>query len=593
MTAEVNSQTAGNPIIDHLDLWSSIYVKKATTGRGSNGKLSPYGIHKLRELILELAVRGKLVPQDPNDEPASVLLEKAAAERALLVQKGALKKPKKLPATSGEELPFEIPNTWEWARLPDVCNYMPGKTPSTKNPVYWSENAQGIPWVSIADMDHFGKVTDTSKRVTQEAAEKVFKYEPIPAGSLLMSFKLTVGKIVVLDVDAYHNEAIISISPFKGVVRDYLFKALPTRAQEGNTKRAIMGQTLNATSLSLLLIPVPPFEEQLRIVAKVDELMALCDQLEQQQTDSLQAHQTLVETLLATLVRPTAMDGGSEENAGAIFFEHFDTLFTTEESIDQLKKTILQLAVMGRLVPQDPNDEPVSELLDRASGEKLRLGEKWKYRLTKKEVKVVSVQANLPKTWGLVKINEFAWVKGGKRMPKGTSFSALKTPHIYIRVTDMKNLSVSQEDLQYIDDDLHELLSRYIIEKEDLFVVIVGATIGKVGRVPAELDGAHLTENAAKLMFRHVNQDYMLIALQSGFIKNQFIEKTYEQAQPKLALERIETTLVPMPPLAEQQRIVAKVDELMALCDALKARIQVAQTTQVHLADGVVEQAVA
>ena len=139
-------------ITDHLDLWTSAVRPKSSAGRGSNSKLELTGIKKLRELILELAVRGKLVPQDPSDEPASVLLERITAEKARLVKEGKIKKPKALPEISEEEKSFELPEGWEWARLPYICDYSPGKTPSTKNPLYWDDLDVGTPWVSISDM---------------------------------------------------------------------------------------------------------------------------------------------------------------------------------------------------------------------------------------------------------------------------------------------------------------------------------------------------------------------------------------------------------------------------------------------------------
>lgn len=180
-------------ITDNLDLWTSALLTKSTAGRGSNGKLEAYGIKKLRELILELAVRGKLVQQDPNDEPASVLLANIAKEKARLIKEGKIKQEK--PLTEVDAMPYELPANWGWARLPSIASYKPGKTPSTKNPSYWSDNSADVPWVSISDMEHFGVLTETSKKITSEAAERVFGYEPIPKGSLLMSFKLTVGKM--------------------------------------------------------------------------------------------------------------------------------------------------------------------------------------------------------------------------------------------------------------------------------------------------------------------------------------------------------------------------------------------------------------
>ncbi|MCW8354660.1 restriction endonuclease subunit S, partial [Marinomonas pontica] len=214
-------------ITQHIDLWTGAVKAKSSAGRGSRGKRELYGIKKLRELILELAVRGKLVAQDPNDEPASVLLKRIAAEKEELVKQGKIKKPKKLPEISEEEKPFELPVGWEWANFQDIAYYLTGKTPATKEPSYWEGK---FPWVSIADLVHGGIVQSTSKLVSQKAVEKVFKYAPIKAGTLLMSFKLTVGKVSVLGVDGFHNEAIISIYPFNGILQDYLLRILPSRA---------------------------------------------------------------------------------------------------------------------------------------------------------------------------------------------------------------------------------------------------------------------------------------------------------------------------------------------------------------------------
>jgi type I restriction enzyme S subunit len=150
-------------------------------------------------------------------------------------------------------------------------------------------------------MTHFETLTETTRKVSREFAGETFRYEPVPAGSLLMSFKLTVGKVAVLGVAGYHNEAIISIQPKDGLSRDYLLRILPAIAKSGQTKGALMGATLNSSSLAELVIPVPSMAEQLQIVAKVDELMALCDRLEAQQADAEAAHAQLVKALLASL----------------------------------------------------------------------------------------------------------------------------------------------------------------------------------------------------------------------------------------------------------------------------------------------------
>lgn len=400
-------------IVDHMETWTSALQTRSTAGRGSSGKIDLYGIKKLRELILELAVRGKLVPQDPNDEPASELLKRIAAEKAELVKQGKIKKQKPLPEISEEEKPFELPEGWEWARLPDITYYRVGKTPPTKDLSFWETSTTGIPWVSISDLNHNGIVNATSKHVSKKAQADIFKYLPIPAETILMSFKLTVGKTSILKTDAYHNEAIISINEMKGIHKNYLFHILPFIVLQGNTKQAIMGHTLNSDSLSMLLLPVPCEKEQCRITYKYEELMSLCDQLEQQSLTSLDAHQQLVETLLGTLTDSQNAEELAEN--WARINEHFDTLFTTETSVDALKQTILQLAVMGKLVPQDPNDEPASELLKRIAQEKAQLVKEGKIKKQKPLPPISDEEKpfELPEGWEWCRIDDLTFVSGG------------------------------------------------------------------------------------------------------------------------------------------------------------------------------------
>ena len=583
-----------NLITDHLDVWASAELPAKTGGIGraaSNGK-SPHGIQKLRELILELAVRGKLVPQDANDEPASELLKKIAKEKVRLSKLGLIKNKKAPPEIQNEEEPFDLPEGWEWARFPSVCDYMPGKTPSTKNPVFWSDRGEGFPWISISDMEHFGLIRESAKHITQKASDQVFKHDPISAGSLLMSFKLTVGKIAILDVDAYHNEAIISIQPFTGISRDYLFKFLPTRALAGNTKRAIMGNTLNATSLSLLLIPVPPIAEQHRIVAKVDELMALCDQLEQEQTDNSNVHQILVETLLATLTQ--ADSDGEFTAAWQRIAEHFDTLFTTEQSIDQLKQIILQLAVMGKLVPQDPNDELASELLKIIAAEKFRL---IKEKKIKKQVPLPVISDDekpyvLPASWAWIRVWDVAeLITSGSR-----DWAKYYSDDGAIFVT-MGNLSrdsykLRLDSIRYVMPPLDGEGARTKLEADDLLISITG-DVGNLGLIPNDFGDAYINQHTCLLRFiTCCRTKYFPELMRSTLAKKQF-NAPQRGVKNSFRLGDVGEMIIPLPPLAEQDRIAAKVDELMAICDELKARLNETKITQVQLADAIVEQAVA
>ena len=239
---------------------------------------SPESVDRLRRFILALAVRGKLTPQDPNDEPASELLKRIAAQKAQLVKAGKIKKGKVPRIIEIEEAPFSIPTMWRWVRFGNIADFSAGRTPTRNEPSFW--NTGDYPWISIADMHDGETLTTTRETVSDKSARQIFRSGPEQVGTMIMSFKLTIGKIARLGIRAYHNEAIISIRPYVEAFDPYLFKALPYFAKHGDAKGAIKGATLNRESISNIPIPLPPLAEQHRIVAKVDELMALCDRLE-------------------------------------------------------------------------------------------------------------------------------------------------------------------------------------------------------------------------------------------------------------------------------------------------------------------------
>ncbi len=315
--------------------------------------------------------------------------------------------------------------------------------------------------------------------------------------------------------------------------------------------------------------------------------MARCDELEEKQNKARECRVALNKSALHSLT--SASNANDFSKSWRRVRDAFDFLYDTPETINDLRQAILQLAVMGKLSTPNPKDKPVKDLLMRAVDEKIRLGESWNYREKKNKNEYAPPPLLLPDHWALTQVRDFSWVKGGKRIPKGKVFSERKTEHIYIRVTDMKNETISLGDLKYIDDDLHNTLARYIIEKDDVFVVIVGATIGKVGVVPESLHKAHLTENAAKLVFREIDRNFVLLCLQSQYIQGQFIDKTNQQAQPKLALERIESTYIPIPPIEEQLRVVTKVNDLMTVCDQLEEKNSLVLSHSNHLLNSIVD----
>lgn len=236
---------------------------------------------KLKKSILQEAIMGKLGTHDPSDAPANSLLDDIRAEKQKLVCEGKLKR-KDVTETPVEddEVPFNIPESWAWIRFGDLVSTSTGKTPARGEVVYWSSN--DYPWVSISDMKQGEVVNSTKEFISKKAANDCFHNEIIKEGTLIMSFKLTVGRTSILGMDAYHNEAIISIKTYAdndNYTRDYLAYILPIIANSGDSKDAIKGKTLNSKSIYNLLVPLPPLAEQHRIVQKIEELYAEIDNM--------------------------------------------------------------------------------------------------------------------------------------------------------------------------------------------------------------------------------------------------------------------------------------------------------------------------
>lgn len=579
-----------NLITDHLDLWTAAVRPKSSAGRGASSKLELTGIKKLRELILELAVRGKLVPQDPSDEPASVLLERIAAEKARLVKEKKIKKSKALPEISEEEKPFELPEGWIWARLNDLGDWGAGATPTRSNSDFYGGN---IPWFKSGELtsDYIFK---SEESVTELALSKSsLRYNDV--GDVLVAmYGATIGKTAILGVKATTNQAVCACTPFDGFSNLYLLQLLKAYRPRligmgaGGAQPNISKDKIIAT-----IVALPPFNEQKRIVSKIDDLMTLCDQLEQRSESQLAAHQTLVETLLATLT-----DSADSDELGqnwARLSTHFDTLFTTEASIDALKQTILQLAVMGKLVPQDPSDEPASALLERIAAEKARLV---KEKKIKKEKPLPAISEDekpfeLPQGW--------AWARGEDIADFVDPQPSHRTPPEvedgvpYIGYTDIDHeRGINFDNARKVSEViLQEHKERYQIKDGDFVFGKIG-TLGKPFFLQAPFNyclSANLILIQPRIGCTH--PVYLATYLNSPTLYQTLDTQKTNSTHAVFGIKKARLLVVPFPPISEQHRIVTKVDELMTLCDQLKSRLQTSQQTQLALAESLVEGALA
>jgi type I restriction enzyme S subunit len=573
-------------ITDYMDVWTSAQMTKSTAGRGNNGKQTAYGIKKLRELILELAVRGKLVPQDPSDEPASVLLGRIAEEKARLVRDGIIKSQKGTAKLNEEDKPFILPLSWKWITVSEIGYTQTGGTPSKNNNELFGRD---IPFIKPGDI--YPTHVDYTNEGLSLAGQKMLG-RTAPAGSVLMVCIGTIGKCNSIDRNCSFNQQINSITPYINITNFLVISLNAQYFQQEAWKKSSSTTIaiLNKRNWEAIPIPLPPLKEQHRIVAKVDELMALCDQLEQQQNDSTAAHQTLVETLLGTLTQsadPTEFAAAWQRIA-----EHFDTLFTTEHSIDQLKQTILQLAVMGKLVPQDPNDEPASVLLEKIAEEKARLIKEEK--ISKQKGLFDACQKKpfeLPDGWQWISLSHLGVFSGGKTPSKAKS-SYWNGDIPWVTPKDMKIAQIYDTEDHITALAIDDGLALY--EPEALLFVVRSGILRRT--FPVAISKVHCTVNQDLKVLSLYNKELVsyVYLMMRGF--EQYILKNLTKTGvtvESVMFDEFSRHYFMLPPLAEQHRIVAKVDELMALCDTLKARITEAQTTQIQLADTIVGQAVA
>ncbi|EHY79728.1 type I restriction-modification system subunit S [Stutzerimonas stutzeri ATCC 14405 = CCUG 16156] len=534
---------------------------------------APNGIKKLRELILELAVRGKLVPQDPNDEPASELLKRIAEEKTRLVVEGKIKKQKPLAKIEDQEKPFVIPTDWEWVRLDSLLKKIgAGSTPLGGKQAYV---AKGVKFLRSQNVWNEGlRLNDVA--FIPEATHQKMSGTHVEAGDLLFNITgASIGRCAAVpsNFDTGNvSQHVTIIRPVSSNTQPFLHVVLVSQLVQQTVMDVQVGvsrEGLSIGKLSQFLIPFPPEAEQHRIVAKVDELMALCDRLEAQQADAESAHAQLVQALLDSLTQ--AADAEDFAASWQRLAEHFHTLFTTESSIDALKQSLLQLAVMGKLVPQDPSEEPASELLQRIAVERLdREGSRRsKSQVELREIDGSEKKFELPAGWEWVRLQQIVSVSSGDGLVSAKMNTEGSVP-------------------VYGGNGVTGHHDRQNVEKETLVIGRVGYYCGSIHLTPAS---AWVTDNALIVRFseRNIDKSFLFWLLKGTNLK----EQENATAQPVISGRKIYPIVLAIPPLAEQRRIVAKLNQLMVLCDQLKTRLTQARRLNEQLATALVEQAVA
>ncbi|BDA56950.1 restriction endonuclease subunit S [Raoultella ornithinolytica] len=580
-------------IVDHIDTWITAQQTRSTAGRGSSGKIDLYGIKKLRELILELAVRGKLVPQDPNDEPASELLKRIAAEKAELVKQGKIKKPKPLPEISEEEKPFELPEGWEWMQISEIGHDWGQKTPD-----------EDFTYIDVGSINkEYGIIEEPSILSAKDAPSRARKI--VQKGTVIYStirpYLLNIAIIEsVFSPEPIASTAFAIIHPYTAMNANFIYYYLRSPVFINYVESCQTGvayPAINDKQFFSGIIAVPPSSEQVRITKKIIELMSLCDQLEQHSLTSLDTHQQLVETLLTTLTDSQNADELAEN--WARISEHFDTLFTTEASIDALKQTILQLAVMGKLVPQDPNDEPASELLKRIAQEKAQLVKDGKMKKQKPLPPISDEEKpfELPYGWEWRRLGELIESIDAGWSPACSSEPAAPGKWGVLKTTAVQSL----EYREYENKSLPENKSprpQLEVKAGDILITRAGPKnrVGISCLVEKTRENLMISDKIIRfhLISEDISAKYISLCLNYG-VTSLYLENSKSgmaESQMNISQDILKMAPVAIPTTHEQLKIIDKINEMMDYFIILKNQIQSAKQTQLHLADALTDAAI-
>ena len=488
---------------------------------------------QLKASILQYAIQGKLAEQRPEEGTGEELYRQIQAEKQRLINEGSIKKEKHLPNIAEDEIPFDIPDTWRWVRVAQIVTLNP------KNDLADDLETSFIPMPCVMDGFRNQHTFEIKKWKEIKKGFTHFAEGDIGVAKITPCFqnrKSVIFRNLKNGYGAGTTELTVIRTINETVLPEYLLWFFKTEYFIANGVKSFTGtagqQRIHKDYLATCLIPLPPLAEQNRIVAKIEELLLYVDRY-------AAAYEKL---------------------------EQFNAKFP-----EDMKKSILQYAIQGKLVEQRPEEGTGEELYQQIQTEKQRLIKEGKIKKEKPLPEIAEDEKpfDIPESWKSVRLGNIVSVYGGKRIPVGRKLSSEDTGYIYIRVSDMKDGYVSIDNLQYVPQDIYPLISRYIINKEDVFITVAG-TIGRVGKIPPELDGANLTENSDRLVFSNLDQDWLIKCLQSPLIQSQIADATTKVGQPKLAIIRIQNIIIPLPPLAEQKRIVAKLEEILPLCERLK-----------------------
>ncbi len=542
---------------------------------------APNGVRKLRELILQLAVRGQLVPQDPNEEPSNVFLEEINAEKKPEIADGRTNRLKSLQEECTEYFNFQIPPNWTWVTLSDVLlELQTGPFGSNLHKSEYIEN--GTPVINPSNIREQSIVPDPKVSVGSSTLSRLQSYQ-VRTGDIILARRGEMGRCAVISKKQEGwlcgtGSLILRISDC--IFRPFLIVLMHSEFVRRYLLSNSVGATMNNLNQSILVrlpCPLPPLPEQERIVAKVDQLMALCDELEQRRDAATKTRRQFQIAALDQLTNAESVE--DLQVAWGRVQRYFDALAADHAGGQLVRQAILDLGAQGRLMPQVPSDEPISpQHLDVPP---VRRQPKGRTEASLGPVTFEEAPMELPANWVWARLFQLcvsdAPIVYGILKP-GPDIRPHGVP--YVRPTEIKNEKIDLSNIRHTTSEISDQFSRSSLQYGDLIYTIVG-TIGSMAVVPRELDGGNITQTSCRLRLNIscIETDFLRYVLKSRWINAQVDRMKFGTAVTRLNLAHVRAIAIPLPPLTEQRRIVAKVDQLMALCDELEQQLAQAATT--------------
>jgi type I restriction enzyme S subunit len=558
---------------------------------------APDVVPLLRRFILDLAVRGKLVKQDPKDEPAAELLKRIQAEKARIMKAGKIRQEKFLPSVAPDEILFRAPTGWEWVRIRQVMSDRGQITPE-----------QDFTYIDVTAINNeIGCVANPKILSAKDAPSRARKL--VRKGDVLYSCV----RPYLLNIAVIENEIVplpIASTAFAVldglgmVLSKYLWIALRSPFMTECVEVVMRGQAypaINESDFSLLSLPLPPLAEQHRIIARVDELLALCDRLEAAQAERESRRDRLTVASLRRLSQPISQGATAVREHARFFLRHLSFLTARPEQVKQLRQTILNLAVRGQLVVQDPSDEPASKLLAKKT--KLPDG----YQRRRKILKRTSVNvpdglfppipdswqyANVQTLYDLNVIVDYADGNHGSLYPRSSEFSEYGVT--FVTAKDLVGSRVKWDSCAKLKEGRANQLTKGWAQGGDVLLTH-NATVGRVAWAEPEVGRFLLGTSVTyyRLNPNIMDPRFFFYMLQSHLWQGQLEAIMAQTTRNQVSIQKQALFWVVVPPLPEQHRIVAKLGELMVLCDRLEKQLTITQTESRHFLEAVLHEALA